>query len=73
MLYTDMSIRYQEPYGDFLLSPCPFCGCRKPLYEEYKTPVGNRWRVVCPDCVATLDPGYAQQKITVQEMWNRRA
>lgn len=66
-------IRFEKPAGDLALNPCPFCGCSGALYAEYKTKVGNRWMVLCPDCMASIDPGYAQQRSTVQTMWNRRA
>lgn len=55
------------------LLPCPFCGYDKPVYDPYDSGVGLRWRVVCPNCMANIDPGYAQNTHVVQELWNRRA
>jgi uncharacterized Zn finger protein (UPF0148 family) len=54
------------------LKPCPFCGCKKPFFETYETKVGERVRVVCPNCMGMVDPGWTQQKYTVYELWNRR-
>lgn len=54
------------------LEPCPFCG-GEAVYVQYDEGVGPRWRVCCCVCMATVDPGYAQQKGHVQSMWNRRA
>lgn len=55
------------------LRPCPFCGSSEVVYDQYPTAVGARWRVVCMGCMASVDPGWAQQWSVVQEMWNRRA
>lgn len=56
----------------FALLPCPFCGENSIRYEQYETATGDRWRVCCYACSATLDPGYAQEKIDVAVLWNRR-
>lgn len=54
------------------LKPCPFCGGIA-MFEEYTHPCcGKRWRVICTGCAAMVDPGYAQGKSVVEEMWNRR-
>lgn len=54
------------------LKPCPFCGGQAML-EGYKHPcTGERWRVICTECAAAVDPGCAQEKYMVEEMWNRR-
>lgn len=64
---------YVPPAGsDLMLLPCPFCGETVVIYEQYETPVGDRWRVCCYGCGATMDPGYAQQRIDVAVLWNRR-
>lgn len=68
----EKTIRFEKPTGDLLLKPCPFCGCDEVVYEEYETAVGNRWRVMCMGCVASIDPGWAQTRGTVQGMWNKR-
>lgn len=58
---------------DMALEPCPFCGSNNVVYERYGCKTGDRWRCWCADCIAGIDPGWAQQKIDVREMWNRRA
>lgn len=63
----------EKPQGNHdALSPCPFCACVSPLYIQYNHAAGPRWMVFCPDCSASLDPGYAQDKYTVRTKWNRR-
>lgn len=62
-----------QPGSTLALKSCPFCGCTHILYEEYIHAAGVRYRVWCRDCLAGIDPGYAQDKGTVQKMWNRRA
>lgn len=61
-----------KPTDDLALKPCPFCGNEEIVYIQYETVVGPRWKVVCSDCLATIDPGYAQDRYTVSHMWNRR-
>ena len=41
------------------LKPCPFCGGTEIVYERYLHMAG-------------VDPGYARDIGTVQNMWNRR-
>lgn len=57
--------------SDFTLLPCPFCGSTV-HYELYVHAAGDRWRVCCDECGACIDPGYAQQRIDVAILWNRR-
>lgn len=52
--------------------PCPFCGGTEIVVEQYLHTVGSRWRIWCASCMAGVDPGYAQNKYTVLEMWNKR-
>ena len=54
------------------LEPCPFCGSTNLYYERYSSPAGERWRCWCADCIASIDPGTAQEMGQVREMWNRR-
>lgn len=61
------------PDSDFALLPCPFCGETRIRYEQYETPSGDRWRVCCNNCTATIDPGWTMQKIDVADFWNHRA
>lgn len=54
------------------LLPCPFCGGIEAVYCLYKHITGERYAVLCCDCLANIDPGWAQQKHVVQDMWNHR-
>jgi len=60
--------------GDLHLDPCPFCGQKDPVYIQYETDVGPRWKVFClgEECGGCVDTGYAQQRHHVAEKWNRR-
>ena len=60
------------PKGYLHLKPCPFCGSSEIVYLEYETAVGPRWRIFCLGCAAGVDPGYAQQKNHLTDIWNRR-
>ena len=64
---------YLKASGDLALCRCPFCGSENVVYERYLHTAGYRWRVVCTSCMASIDPGHAQQRSTVQRMWNTRA
>ena len=66
-------VGYFKADGDLCLERCPFCGSDNVVYEKYLHTAGYRWRVVCIGCMASIDPGYAQQRNTVQRMWNTRA
>lgn len=61
-----------KPTNPEELARCPFCGCEEIVYEQYEREVGPRWRVVCCGCMAMIDPGYAQNRHQVAELWNRR-
>jgi len=64
---------FKPQKGDNLeLKPCPFCGSEEIYYVQYRSAAGERWKVICANCVAEIDPGYAQEKHRVQDMWNRR-
>ena len=64
---------YFTASGDMSLDSCPFCGSSDVAFERYLHTAGYRWRVVCTSCMASIDPGHAQQRSTVQRMWNTRA
>ena len=64
---------YFKADGDLYLDRCPFCGSSNVVYEKYLHTAGYRWRVVCMGCLASIDPGHAQNRSTVQKMWNTRA
>ena len=66
-------VGYFKASGDLALCRCPFCGSEDVVYERYLHTAGYRWRVVCTSCMASIDPGHAQQRSTVQRMWNTRA
>ena len=74
--HFDQAIDLVKPEASHLtLLPCPFCGNPEIYYVRYirdEFPTENRWMVLCTHCMATLDPGYAQQMYTVRELWNRR-
>lgn len=53
--------------------PCPFCGEKEEIYlEEYETPCGNRWRIVCANCMCMIDRGYDQEPSYLIDSWNTR-
>lgn len=52
--------------------PCPFCGCSEIIYRKYQHAVGTRWAILCENCIAEIDCGYAQQPSTARELWNKR-
>ncbi|NMB69831.1 restriction alleviation protein, Lar family [candidate division WWE3 bacterium] len=69
----DMTDVYQPKEDeDLKLLPCPFCGSHDIVYMKYNHAAGERWAVVCMGCMADIDPGWAQQKHQVQDLWNRR-
>ena len=53
---------------------CPFCGAEREyiIAEEYAHGAGKRWRVVCLNCMGTMDKGYCQTQWQALEAWNRR-
>jgi hypothetical protein len=61
-----------EKGSDLALIACPFCGCEEVVYMSYNHASGKRWAAVCMGCIAQIDPGWAQQKHQVQELWNQR-
>ena len=73
MNIEDMKDVYQpKPGSDLTLLPCPFCGSDEIVYMKYDHAAGERWAAVCMGCMASVDPGWAQQKHQVQDLWNRR-
>ena len=56
------------------LKECPFCGNDESVtIEEYDTPAGDRYRVVCQNCMAVMDKGYCSTAAYAAKAWNRRA
>lgn len=55
------------------LKPCPFCGNDESvMVEKYDTPAGDRHRVVCPVCMASVDNGFSKTAKQAAKHWNRR-
>ena len=59
------------------LKPCPFCGSEGESIvvdenEFNKDKREYRYRVVCTECMATVDTGCYQNKWVAIEAWNRR-
>ena len=55
------------------LKECPFCGNDESVtIEEYDTPAGDRYRVVCQNCMAVMDKGYCSTAAYAAKAWNRR-
>ena len=63
-------MRFEKP--DNYPLPCPFCGCSEIIAERYEHTAGTRYRIMCCNCTASIDPGWAQTLGTVLNMWNRR-
>ena len=61
-----------KPTDDLALKPCPFCGNEEVVYIQYEHASGSRWKVECSECMACIDPGYAQKRVRVRDLWNRR-
>ena len=69
-MYNRRAIRF---YSDDRAKACPFCGGKDNVKVfEYEREVGVRYSVVCLDCMAELDLGYAQQPSTAINAWNKR-
>jgi Lar family restriction alleviation protein len=55
------------------LKPCPFCGSDYVVIDKCtKIGVGARYRVICQECMATVDNGCAQNAKQAAKAWNRR-
>lgn len=65
--------KIEKPLGYLYLKPCPFCGSDNAVYVEYEHAAGLRWKVLCTECCAQVDNGFAQAKEAAQRAWNRRA
>lgn len=53
------------------LKPCRICGNTEIVYERYGHRAGERWRCWCTKCLACIDPGWAQDRLAVREIWNQ--
>ena len=60
-------------YKEDEVKPCPFCGGKEIVIDKYEHQAGERFRIFCTGCMAMIDPGYAQNKHTVIDMWNKRS
>lgn len=65
-------VKAYKPQED-TLKPCPFCSSKEIVFLSYKTKTGLRWKVMCLDCMASIDPGWVQEMGYLWGMWNRRA
>lgn len=53
--------------------PCPFCGEKKDICTfAYQHTAGTRYAILCMGCMAGIDPGWAQSRGAVLEIWNKR-
>lgn len=53
------------------LKSCRICGNTEIVYERYRHRAGERWRCWCTKCLACIDPGWAQDRLAVREIWNQ--
>lgn len=53
------------------LKPCRICGNTEIVYERYRHQSGERWRCWCTKCLACIDPGWAQDRLAVRDIWNQ--
>lgn len=53
------------------LKPCPFCGGENIFVDGYEHCAGIRWRcrVLCLDCMATIDDVTVLQKYRTIKTW----
>lgn len=71
-MHENMIRLFKPKNENTALLPCPFCGNAEIVYEEYEAQAGRRFRCWCTNCMAGIDPGYAQEIHTVRWMWNSR-
>ena len=66
-------IKANELYNAIEVKSCPFCGEKEEIFlEEYDHKAGLRWRIVCSNCMASIDRGYDQTPQPLIEAWNKR-
>lgn len=53
--------------------PCPFCGGTEIVTYKYNHDMGVRYSIFCAGCLAEINPGWAQERSALIEMWNKRA
>ena len=69
----DLDISMAGKRSDDSVKPCPFCGSENIAYGKYEHVCGTRYSILCMNCMAQIDPGWAQSWGAVQELWTRRA
>lgn len=70
---SEMDIRMASEAGGDAVKPCPFCGSTNIAYGKYEHAAGPRYAILCMNCMAQIDPGWAQSRHAVQDLWNCRA
>lgn len=66
-------IKAKNHRKNVVIEKCPFCGEDEEIYlDEYETPCGNRWRIVCTNCMCMIDRGYDQEPSYLVDLWNTR-
>lgn len=63
---------YESMRHETEAKPCPFCGGSEICTCQYQHEAGPRYAIICMGCMASIDPGYAQDRGTVLDMWNKR-
>ena len=54
------------------LQPCPFFFFFDIYYRKYNHAAGERWAILCANCMAEIDTGCAQTSGQARRLWNRR-
>lgn len=66
-------IKAKEYKKDANIKHCPFCGENENIYlEQYTHEAGDRWRILCSNCMAQIDRGYDQTPGILIDLWDNR-
>ena len=66
-------VEASEERGEMQEKPCPCWANNYEDYNQHQTNNGPKWLAFCPHCTASVRPGWAEDKIAVAEIWNRRS